>query len=438
MTADKVPAHAKAASEKPIQPAGPSWRNKNFQINWVSFTIIVAPPLMCAAGFLAGTPILFKTILVAMFFYFLNGFGITMGYHRLWSHRSYTAHPVLEWFMAITGAGAFQGSIKWWGRNHRIHHRYVDTDKDPYNRNRGFWYSHVGWMLMKQDPKLLGRVDISDLSASSCVQLQHTYYLPIAIFSGILLPTLVCGLGWGDYAGGYFYAALAKMVFVHHSTFFINSIAHSEFFGSKQNFSENHTSHDSHLVALVSLGEGYHNFHHEFAQDYRNGIRWYTYDPSKWMIRVFEIVGLAKNLVRVPNDVIRRNLYNQKVKQAERKLEEYKGRMTGMEKKTVVPAIWTWQEVQKRVSAGEKLIVVGDYVLDVRKEIPTGSGYTHKSKNVVWYDVHPGGRQILDGFVGKDATDAVSGGIYKHSEGAFNLFQFLRVANLDRKSTKDE
>jgi stearoyl-CoA desaturase (delta-9 desaturase) len=85
---------------------------------------------------------------------------ITAGYHRLFAHRAYKAHWFVEWFFCIFGAGAFQGSVKWWARGHRIHHRYVDTDKDPYNAKRGFWYSHMGWMIMKQDPKSLGRAEI--------------------------------------------------------------------------------------------------------------------------------------------------------------------------------------------------------------------------------------------------------------------------------------
>jgi stearoyl-CoA desaturase (Delta-9 desaturase) len=102
----------------------------------------------------------------------------------------------------------------------------VDTDKDPYAATKGFWHAHIGWMLVKQDKKQIGYADISDLNTDPWVSWQHTWYLPIALFMGFALPTLVAGLGWGDWAGGYFFAAVARLVFVHHSTFCVNSLAH--------------------------------------------------------------------------------------------------------------------------------------------------------------------------------------------------------------------
>lgn len=414
-----------------------TWAAGDFQINWLSTAIILVPPMLVIGAFFSGkVPVQWNTMIAAIIFYFYNGFGITVGYHRCFSHRAFTPHPALEWFLAVAGAGAFQGSIKWWGRNHRVHHRYVDTDKDPYNATRGFFYTHVGWMLMKQNYDLLGRVNVSDFKSSPLVRFQHVNYLPIALMSGVFLPTLVCGLGWGDWLGGYFYAALGKMVFVHHSTFFINSIAHTNLFGAKQNFSDAHTSHDSFVCALLSLGEGYHNFHHEFANDYRNGTKWYHWDPSKWFIRAAEMVGLAKDLVRVPNDVIRRNIYNVKYKNHQKEVARLRQKLDEIERKTldstVATSVWTWEEFQARVSAGAKLLVIGNYILDLKKVVPSGRGYTHRSKDIVWYDEHPGGKKILDMFVGKDATEAFSGGVYKHHDGAVNLLPHLRVASLKR------
>jgi len=405
-------------------------KTKSGGIDWISSTIIFAPPVMITAAVLAGVQMQFNTALVGLLFYFINGLGITMGYHRLFSHRAFSATPALQWVMAVFGAGAFQGSIKWWGRNHRIHHRYVDTDKDPYNANRGFWFTHVGWMLTKKDQSDYGYVDVSDFKSNPIVMYQHNNYLPIAMMCGIIAPTMICGLGWGDWMGGYFYAALLKMVVVHHTTFFINSLAHTSFFGAQQHFSDHHTSHDSVLCALLTLGEGYHNFHHEFAQDYRNGIQWYHWDPTKWTIRLCEMMGSAYNLVRIPNDVIKRNIYEMRESKHSSALADAKKKLAALNVVVNTPNTMEWSEFEARCAKGEKLMIVGDYVLDMNKSIPTGAGYTHQSTNVNWYHGHPGGKAMLDAFVGKDATDAMSGGIYKHSKGAFNLVQHLRVANI--------
>jgi len=141
--------------------------------------------------------------------------GITAGYHRLWAHRSYNASRPLQYFLALCGAGAVQGSIRWWARGHRAHHRYTDTDLDPYNAHKGLLWSHIGWMLLKPRRKP-GVADISDLSKNDIVRWQHRYYLQLLLSMGIIVPTFVAGLGWGDWKGGYVYAGLLRLVFVHH------------------------------------------------------------------------------------------------------------------------------------------------------------------------------------------------------------------------------
>lgn len=407
----------------------PRFVKGEYQINWISSLILILPPLAVIGAAIYGVPLETKTMIVFLIFFWINGLGITMGYHRLFAHRAYDANPVLTAVLGFMGCGAFQGSILWWGRNHRSHHRYIDTDKDPYNATRGFWYTHLGWMLMKQNYNVIGFADVSDLKANKIVMFQHKYYFHLAMLSGILLPTLICGLGWGDWLGGYFYAALLKMVVVHHSTFFINSLAHSPIFGN-QNFSDEHSSHDSFIVSLLTFGEGYHNFHHEFAQDYRNGIKWYHWDPTKWVIRVCEIVGLASRLVRIPNDIISKNLFDLKHKKHLEAIEELTKKINQLDQKTDVTEHWDWQDIEALVSQGRKLIVIGQLVVDLERKIPTGSGYSHKSKDIDWYTAHPGGKQILNMFVGKDATNAFAGGVYKHSAAARNLLLSLRVAHL--------
>ena len=133
------------------------------------------------------------------------------GYHRLWAHSSYKATLPLKIFLAAGGAAAVEGSARWWSSGHRSHHRYTDTDKDPYSVRKGLLYSHIGWMVMKQNPRRIGRTDITDLNDDPVVVWQHRNYLKSVITMALIVPTLVCGLGWGDFLGGFIYGGILRM-----------------------------------------------------------------------------------------------------------------------------------------------------------------------------------------------------------------------------------
>lgn len=407
MTTTKSMVNGDVESKEKRARTIPTFHNGNYEINYIAVAVLLLPLSGAIGALLYGIPVQAKTLLVALCFYIFNGLvGITMGYHRLYSHRAYDASKFVQWVCVFAGAGAFEGSAKWWGRNHRIHHRFVDTDADPYNAKRGFMFSHMGWMIMKQDYSLLGRVEISDLKHNPIVQFQHRYFFRMAMLSGIILPTLICGLGWGDWAGGYFYAALGKIVFVHHCTFFINSLAHSKFFWSTQTYNDAHTSRDSVVCALLTFGEGYHNYHHEFSNDYRNGIMWYHFDPTKWLIRTCAFFGAVRGLTRTPYDVIEASKCRMQAKVARLRLEEAERRL----KEHQYPLLesWTMEDVQRGVEQGRKLLIVKGLVLDLLRPIQIGGSLTHKNATMSWYDVHPGGKRLLDAFVGKDATSAFS------------------------------
>ncbi|CAF3739007.1 unnamed protein product [Rotaria sp. Silwood1] len=205
----------------------------------------------------------------------------------------------------MLAAGSVQGSALWWTRGHRAHHRYTDTDLDPYSAQKGLFHSHIGWLLMKPRRKP-GFVDMSDLVRDPSVQWQSRHLLILNVVMGFALPCLVCGLGWGDYRGGYFYAAVLRLVLLHHATFSVNSLAH---YLGDTTFDDKHTPRDHFLTAFVTLGEGYHNFHHEFPCDYRNGRKWFQYDPTKWAIWMFKKLGLAHNLNRFSENEILKGCY---------------------------------------------------------------------------------------------------------------------------------
>ena len=231
--------------------------------------------------------------LFGLVFAILTNLSITMGYHRHYSHKSYEAHPVLEALLLFIGAGAFQGSCLKWSSDHRIHHRFEDTDKDPYSIKKGFWYAHMGWMMKNESVSL--PIHAPDLQKNKMVMLQHNYYIFWAIFVGYLLPFLI-GYWIGNAYLGLVIAGGLRIFLTQQSTFFVNSLSHTV---GKTPYSSEKTAKDSLIVSILTHGEGYHNFHHMFQFDYRNGIRWYHWDPTKWSIQIASLIGLARKLKTV-------------------------------------------------------------------------------------------------------------------------------------------
>ncbi len=266
------------------------------------------------ASFLCGTPILaiigvywytvnfgisFFEIGILFFMYVVSGISITAGYHRLFSHRSYSASWPLRLFYAIFGAAAFQNSVIKWCSDHRRHHLKTDTEEDPYSIVRGFFWAHMGWVMVSEDEEKIEHV--KDLQEDPILAWQDKHIFKIGGFAGIIFPGLIGMLligGLTGFFGGFIWGGLVRLVMVHHGTFLINSGAH---YWGKQNYSTKNTSRDSPILSLLTFGEGYHNFHHTFQTDYRNGHKWYHWDPTKWWIRVFSFIKITKNLHKVPS-----------------------------------------------------------------------------------------------------------------------------------------
>ena len=222
-------------------------------IIWPNAIVLAATPVISLISF-ATVPLQTETFWFSVFYYFFTGMGITTGYHRYWSHRSYEASRIWQIICLAACTGAMQGSCKWWVHGHRIHHRFTDTDKDPYNANRGFFWSHIGWLIFKEENT--AKVDISDLVSDPIIRFQDKYYEPLSVFMAFIFPAIVAGLAWGDWVGGLLFAGVARLVFLHHSTFCINSLAH--YYGD-HTFDDKRTPRDNFLTALITFGEGYHN-----------------------------------------------------------------------------------------------------------------------------------------------------------------------------------
>lgn len=230
------------------------------------------------------------------------GLSITAGYHRLWAHKTYQAHPILEFILAIGGAFALQNSILHWSSDHRVHHKHVDdNDKDPYSAKMGFWHSHIGWMLRDyQASRYSDYNNARDLQRNKIVMWQHNNYLALAIGTNVGIPLLL-GLMHGQLLAMFLSVGVLRLVLNHHSTFFINSLAHV---WGEQPYTDKNTARDNGILAFFTYGEGYHNFHHIFEGDYRNGIKWWHYDPTKWFIKACSYIKLTSNLKVSPESRI--------------------------------------------------------------------------------------------------------------------------------------
>jgi len=231
--------------------------------------------------------------------FFAVNTGVTAGYHRLFSHRAYQASLPVRGVLLCLGAASFEHSALNWASDHRQHHAFVDQERDPYNIGRGFWHAHWLWLLRNRERRPVG---VADLEADPLVRWQHRHHLPLGIAVTFALPVAV-GLTTRNLAGHLIMGVLLRGVLTHHATFLINSASHA--FGTRP-YTDAVSARDNALLAFLACGEGYHNFHHQWQWDYRNGVRWYQWDPTKWLVGALAWAGLASGLRRVPAEVIRK------------------------------------------------------------------------------------------------------------------------------------
>nr|CAG8637645.1 15132_t:CDS:2 [Entrophospora candida] len=326
--------------------------NKQNEANgwYANGAFVIATHLLALYALIFHTPAS-QTKWLTFVLWQLASLGITMGYHRLWSHRAFTARLPLRMALGVMGTLGFQGSIKWWVLRHRLHHR-------------GFWFSHILWIFQKPRYTKMKSIDSSDLVSDP------------AFFFGFILPTVIGSL-WNDALGGFLYGGVICRILSWHGTFSINSFAH---WTGEQLYSNEISARGNLLLAIITGGEGYHNFHHEFPKDYRNGYRIFDYDPTKWY-----------------------------------KLD------WGVDPSSL-PVI-SYSEYNKTVNdEGKDWFVIDDFVLDIAE----------------FKESHPGGAKILKAFYGKDASKAFHGGLNIHSRAANTMLAMFRVAKIDRSLDKQD
>lgn len=249
---------------------------------------------------------------------YLIAWVISAGYHRYFAHKTFECHPLLKIFYLVIGCAAYQQSALVWAADHRLHHRFVDTDKDPYNIKKGFWWAHIGWLFADDPPSRETLLkNAPDLAKDRWVMLQHKYWVWLSIPLAIGLP-LAIGFMIGRPVGMFLWGCVLRIVITHHTTFTINSISH--YFGT-QPYTDENSARDVWWLGPILCGENYHNYHHCFPSDYRNGTRWYHWDPSKWSLWLLSHTGLVHSLRRVPSSTVLKARLEMDMKRLAKRLE---------------------------------------------------------------------------------------------------------------------
>ena len=334
------------------------------------------------SSFLIGTLFLSLTAVPAYLFFFgldffqivlfivmfcACGFSITVGYHRLFSHLTFQAHWTVRLFTLIFGAGAFENSALLWACEHRSHHKHVDHEEDPYCISKGLFHAHIGWLLFKLDPPPPFD-NVADLQKDPLVRWQNRYIHLIAACVAFVLPATIGFLwgGWKSALGAFLIAGVARVVILQHCTFCINSLCH--YLGTRP-YSSKCSARDSWLMALVTFGEGYHNYHHEFQYDYRNGVKPWQFDPSKWIIWTLAKLRLAGKLRRVATEKIVLCELNEAQRRLATKLAD--PGLTALALDYVTSAYHRLEAVAQQWTArrAEQLEVTREMLVELRREI---------------------------------------------------------------------
>jgi stearoyl-CoA desaturase (Delta-9 desaturase) len=224
--------------------------------------------------------------------YPLGGFGITALYHRAWAHNAVQFRRPVEYLLAVFSTFIPQMPARQWVSSHIKHHQHTDSDADPYNIQRGFWWAHYEWIIFAPVPK----VELpARLEQNPVLIWQEKYYWPISFVLNMMLPVGISVAAGSPWWGGVLISA-CRMTLMSHVVFAVNSVCHV--WGSKR-FTRDVSAGDVWWFPFA-LGEQYHNYHHAFPRDYRHGIRIYDFDPTKWLIAGLARLGLAKDLFEMP------------------------------------------------------------------------------------------------------------------------------------------
>jgi sn-1 stearoyl-lipid 9-desaturase len=255
----------------------------------LDWPVIIFMALVHGGAILAFLPGFFSwqgVVLALVLHWITGGLGITLCWHRMLSHRSFKSPKWLEYLLAFCGTLSMQGGVIWWVGMHRHHHLHSDKDVDHHDSNKGFWWSHMQWMLHEVPVKQEVPKFTKDIADDPVYQFMDKYFLPIQIaFAGLLFL-------WGGWPY-VFWGIFVRMVFVYHCTWFVNSATHK--FGYRTyNTSDNSTN--CWWVAITTYGEGWHNNHHAHQYSARHGLQWWEVDITWMTIKLLSFLGLARDI----------------------------------------------------------------------------------------------------------------------------------------------
>ncbi|KAJ8919212.1 hypothetical protein NQ315_012200 [Exocentrus adspersus] len=280
------------------------------QLVWRNIIIFVYLHIVAVYGlYLMFTSAKILTSIFVIILAHFSGLGVTAGAHRLWAHRSYKANVPLRLILTVFNTLAFENSVIEWSRDHRVHHKFSETDADPHNAKRGFFFSHIGWLLCRKHPdvKIKGKgIDMSDLYEDPILVFQDRYYMILMPLTCFIFPTLAPMYLWNETFLNAFCVNIFRYIYTLNATWLVNSAAH--IYGHKPydryiNPSENLT------VSLLALGEGWHNYHHTFPWDYKTSeLGKYSVNFSAAFIDFFAKIGWAYDLKTVSEEMIRKRV----------------------------------------------------------------------------------------------------------------------------------
>lgn len=307
-----TPATGQLYEEEPVPDT--VWEKKMYtehksKIYWRNVFTLTYFHLASLYGIYLGfTDMKLQTFLFVAVLYIITKIGITAGVHRLWTHRSYKANFPLRMILMFFFTLAFEGKVYVWARDHRVHHKYQETDADPYNAGKGFWFSHMGWLLQTKHPAVIDKgrcIDMSDLKQDKLVMFQKKYYWPIVYVICLIMPTVVPVYCWNEsWMTAWHVAVCLRYVVSYHMTWLVNSVAHM--YGNRP-YDMTFFARENPSVSIVTLGEGWHNYHHTFPWDYKTAeLGSYGFNLTTGFIDFFAKIGWAYDLKTVPPALVRK------------------------------------------------------------------------------------------------------------------------------------